>query len=189
MKKSLILLGALLLVVTVASKPGNGVIGKAFPAMQCEDYNGKIVSLPTDTKGKYTLLGMAFSNDAEANLKTWINPVYNKFIAKVDASKADVFDVHVDYDVNLYFVPMFTGINKLTSKQSKEKIRANTDKELYSYLLFYEGDKTYKEELDFEKKDIPYFFVLDKNGKIAYACSGPYDDKKMEKILNVIEEN
>lgn len=177
------------LVSMAAFTPGNNVVGKAFPTIQCEDYNGKIVSLPNDTKGKYTLLGMAFSNDAEGNLKTWINPIYNKFIAKVDASKADVFDVHVDYDVNLYFIPMFTGLNKLTSKQSKEKIKANTDKELYSYLLFYEGDKTYKEELDFEKKDIPYFFVLDKNGKIAYATSGPYDDKKMEKILDIIEEN
>lgn len=188
MRTKLLLFAAILL-FTVSFKPPGGVVGKMFPSLQCEDYNGKIVTLPTDTKGKYTLLGMAFSNDAEANLKTWINPIYNKFIVKVDASQADVFDVHVDHDVNLFFIPMFTGINKLTSKQSKEKIKANTDKELYSYLLFYEGDKTYKEELDFEKKDIPYFFILDKTGKIVYATSGPYDDKKMEKILDIVEEN
>ena len=40
-----------------------------------------------------------------------------------------------------------------------------------------------------EKKDIPYFFVLDKSGKIKYATSGKFDDKKFEKILDVIEEN
>jgi hypothetical protein len=188
MKKSLLIILAVA-AVAVAFKPAGGVLGKMFPAMQCEDYNGKIVNIPAETGGKYTLLGMAFSNDAETHLRTWINPIYNKFIVKVDASEADVFDVHVDHDVNLYFIPMFTGVNKLTSKSSKEKIRNATDKELYPYLLFYEGEKTYKEELDFEKKDVPYFFVLDKTGKIVYATSGSYDEKKMEKIIDIIEEN
>lgn len=173
----------------ISFKPTAGIEGKMFPNMVCENYNGKKVNLPVDTKGKYTLLGLAFSNGAEEDLKTWINPIYNKFIVKVDASKADAFDVHVDYDVNLYFIPMFTGLNQLTSKQSKEKIKSHTDKEMYDYLLFYQGDKSYKEELNFEKKDTPYFFVLDKTGKIAYATSGKYDDKKLEKIIDIIEEN
>ena len=181
---------ALLIGLTgISFKPTGGIEGKMFPAMVCENYNGKKVNLPLDTKGKYTLLGLAFSNGAEDDLKTWINPIYNKFIVKVDASKADAFDVHVDYDVNLFFIPMFTGLNQLTSKQSKEKIKSHTDKEMYDYLLFYEGDKSYKEELNFEKKDTPYFFVLDKTGKIVYATSGKYDDKKLEKIIDIIEEN
>jgi hypothetical protein len=175
--------------ITLAFKPKGGVVGNQFPIMQAENYNGKIVNLPADTKGKYTLLGMAFSNGAETDLKTWLNPIYNKFIGKVDRSKADVFDAGVDYDINLYFIPMFTGFNQLTSKSSKEKIKAATDKQLYDYLLFYDGGKTYKEELDFQKRDIPYFFVLDKTGKIVYTTSGKYDDKKLEKILDVIEEN
>jgi hypothetical protein len=187
--KRLIVIILLATPLAFAFRPAGGVLGKMFPDMTCEDYNGKAVSIPADTKGKYTLLGLAFSNDAEANLRTWVNPIYNKFIVKADGSEADVFDVTVDYDVNLYFIPMFTGVNKLTAKSSKEKIRNSTDKELYPYLLFYEGDKTYKEELDFEKKDVPYFFVLDKTGKIVYATSGSYDDKKMEKILDIIEEN
>ena len=187
--KKVILFVLVIATITVAFKPKASVIGTMFPAMECENYNGKVVNLPTDTKGKYTLLAMAFSTAAETDLKTWINPIYNKFIVKVDASKADAFDVHVDYDVNLYFVPMFTGFNKLASKSSKDKIKAGTDKELYNYLLFYDGGKTYKDELDFKKRDIPYFFVLDKTGKIAYTTSGKYDDQKLEKILDIIEEN
>ncbi len=180
----------LLIVITsiaIALKLPDGIVGKMFPEMQCEDYNGKKVNLPTETKGKYTLLGMAFSNNAESDLKTWINPIYNKLI--VTQESADPFDPKVDYDINLYFIPMFTGLNQLTSKSSKEKIKKVTDKDLYPYLLFYEGEKNYKEELDFQKKDIPYFFVLDKTGKIVYATSGKYDDKKLEKIIDIIEEN
>jgi hypothetical protein len=179
----------LITLILSAFKPFTGIEGTIFPAMQCEDYNGKKVNLPIDTKNKYTLLGMAFSNGAEDDLKTWITPIYNKFIAKPDEADAGAFDVYVDYDINLYFIPMFTGLNQLTSAQSKQKIKSNTNKELFPYLLFYEGSKTYKEELDFQKKDIPYFFILDKTGKIIYATSGKYDDKKLEKIIDIIEEN
>ncbi|MDQ3049078.1 MAG: hypothetical protein M3R27_16140 [Bacteroidota bacterium] len=187
MKKAALAL-ILVTVIILGYKP-DGVVGKAFPAMECEDYTGKKINIPRDTKGKYTVLGMAFSNDAEQDLKTWINPVYNKFIGKVDASEADVFDVSTEYDIHLFFIPMFTGANQVTAKSSKEKIKKATDPELHPYVLFYEGAKTYKEELDFEKKNIPYFFVLDKTGKIVYATSGKYDDKKLEKIIDIIEEN
>ena len=177
----------LLLSITIISfKPIGGIIGTMFPNMECEDYNGKKVSLPSETKGKYTLLGMAFSNKSEEDLKTWMNPIYNKFIAE---KAGDPFDPTIEYDINLYFIPMFTGANQLTSKQSKEKIRAATAKEMYANILFYEGSKTYKEELDFEKRDIPYFFVLDKTGKITYATSGKYEPSKLDKILDIIEEN
>lgn len=188
MKKSLFLI-LILGFTAFAFVPNRDVVGKAFPAMECEDYNGKKVNLPAETMGKYTLLGMAFSNDAETDLRTWINPIYNKFVAKSDNENGDVFAVNYDYDIHLYFIPMFTGANQLTSKSSKEKIKSHTEKELYPHLLFYEGSKTYKEDLDFEKKNIPYFFILDKNGKIVYATSGKYDAKKLEKILDIIEEN
>jgi hypothetical protein len=186
--KKIVLGIAAIAAMLVAFKPA-GVVGTLFPAMECEDYNGKAVNIPADTKGKYTLVCCAFSTAAEDDLKTWINPIYNKFIGKVDASQADVFDVHMDYDVNLYFIPMFTGFNKLAAQSSKDKIKAKTDKELYPYLLFYDGGKTYKDELDFKKRDTPYFFVLDKAGKVLYTTSGKYDDKKMEKILDIFEEN
>ena len=53
----------------------------------------------------------------------------------------------------------------------------------------YKGDlKSYKEQLDFEKKDTPYFFVLDKEGKIIHAFSGKYSDEKLAKIEELIGE-
>ena len=47
--------------------------------------------------------------------------------------------------------------------------------------------KPYKEALDFERRDIPYFFVLDPNGKILYATSGAYSESKMDEVEKVIE--
>ena len=37
------------------------VIGKIFPAMETQTIEDKTVMLPDDVKGKYTLLGLAYS--------------------------------------------------------------------------------------------------------------------------------
>ena len=61
--------------ISTAFIPKAGVVGTIFPEMVCEDYNGKAVNIPVDTKGKYTLVCCAFSTAAETDLKTWINPI------------------------------------------------------------------------------------------------------------------
>ena len=40
------------------------------------------VTLPEDVKGKYTLLCFASSTKAQKDLESWLDPVYQKFIAK-----------------------------------------------------------------------------------------------------------
>lgn len=159
------------------------VIGKAFPAMEAETVDDKKVALPTDVAGKYTLLGLAYSKKSEDELNSWFQPVFEKFIQK----NKGLFGAF-GYDVNVYFVPMFTGVNAAATGTAKKKAVKNIDPNLLPYILFYKGElKTYKEALDFEKKDIPYFFVLDDSGKIIYATSGKYNAKKMDEIEGVLE--
>jgi hypothetical protein len=160
------------------------VIGKQFPDMEAETVEDKKVILPTDTKGKYTLLGLAYSKKSEDELNTWFSPVYNKFVKKATGMLAGM-----GYDVNVYFVPMFTGVNAAATGTAKKKALKNVDPALLPNILFYKGElKTYKEALDFEKKDIPYFFVLDAEGKIVYATSGRFSDDKLDEIEESIED-
>lgn len=92
------------------------------------------------------------------------------------------------YDVNVYFIPMFTGINAAATGTAKKKALKNVDPQLLPYILFYKGElKRFKDELDFEKKDIPYFFVLDQEGKIVFATSGAFSESKLDQIEEVIE--
>ena len=92
------------------------------------------------------------------------------------------------YDVNVYFVPMFTGVKSTAAGTAKKKAAKDIDPQLLPYILFYKGElKTYKDALDFEKKDTPYFFVLDKEGKIVYATSGKYTSKKLDEVEEVLE--
>lgn len=156
--------------------------GKIFPSISGETAVDKKVTIPTDTKGKFTLIGMAYSKAAEDELKTWYQPVYSTFIEK---PKPGLFNE--SYDVNLYFIPMFTGLNQAATEVAKKKAKQGIDSKLLPYIVFYKGElKQYKEQLEFEKKDTPYFFVLDQDGKIVFATSGKYSDDKLEKIEEVL---
>ena len=159
------------------------VIGKMFPDMEAETVDDIKVKLPEKTKGKYTLLGLAYSKKSEDELNSWFSPVFNKFIQKTKGVLAGF-----EYDVNVYFVPMFTGVNAAATGTAKKKALKNIDPQLLPYILFYKGElKSYKEALDFEKRDIPYFFVLDPEGKIAFATSGAYSESKLDQVEEVIE--
>lgn len=159
-------------------------VGKTFPNMEAENVEDKKVKLPDDVKGKYTLLGLAYSKKSEDELNSWFQPVFEKFVQKTTGLMATF-----SYDVNVYFVPMFTGVNAAATGTAKRKAIKNVDPQLLPYILFYKGElKPYKEALDFEKKDIPYFFVLDATGKIIFATSGKYTADKMDKIEEVMDE-
>lgn len=151
--------------------------------MEAETVEDQKVKLPESTKGKYTLLGLAYSKKSEDELNSWFSPVFNKFIQKTKGLLAGF-----EYDVNVYFVPMFTGVNAAATGTAKKKALKNIDPQLLPYILFYKGElKSYKEALDFEKRDIPYFFVLDPTGKIVFATSGAYSEVKLDQVEEVIE--
>ncbi len=159
------------------------VIGKQFPDMTAQTSEDKNVNLPKDIQGKYTLLGLAYSKKSEDELVTWFEPVFSKFIQKPTGLMAGM-----GYDVNVFFIPMFTGINAAATGIAKKKAIKNVDPQLLPYILFYKGDlKPYKEALEFDRHDIPYFFVLDPKGKILYGTSGSYTEKKMDEVEKVIE--
>ena len=162
-----------------------GQMSESFPQMEVSKLNDQELSLPQDTKGKYTLIGMSYSKKSEDQLVTWFNPVYHTFIHKSD--KPGLFSN--DYDVNVYFIAMFTGINKAAAGPVKKKMRKHSDPVLEPHLLFYKGEiKSFKKTLKLDRKDTPYFFVLDDNGKIVYTTSGAYSQDKMDDVEELLED-
>lgn len=179
MKKFGLLIGFMVLSSSLFAQ----VTGKMFPDMEAETVEDKKVMLPNDVNGKYTLLGLAYSKKSEDELNSWFQPVFEKFIQKNTGLMSGF-----GYDVNVYFVPMFTGVNAAATGTAKRKAMKNIDPQLLPYVLFYKGElKTYKQALEFDKKDVPYFFVLDPTGKIVHASVGKYTQAKMDEIESVIE--
>lgn len=154
--------------------------GIQFPALQGETLEDNQVSLPEDTKGKLTFIGMSYSPKAENTLKTWYQPMYDKFVLK-----RGMFDSM--YDVNLYFVPMFTGGKKAVYEKTLKKLKESNRTDLFPYILFYKGELEPYEDLKMDNANLPYFFVLDEQGKILYATKGLYNEDKMEKIEEILD--
>lgn len=178
MNRTILVFSLLLLSASLSAQVGN-----IFPDMPTETAEDKKVKLPTDTKGKYTLLGVAYSKKSEEELNTWFKPIFEKFIQKATGIMAGFA-----YDVNVYFVPMMTGVNAAATGKAKKNALENVDPKLLPHILFYKGElKPYKEALGFDSKELPYFYVLDPEGKIVFSTSGKYTPKKMDELEAVIE--
>jgi len=156
--------------------------GKVFPTLTGETPNGKTVTIPADTKGKVTILGVAYAKKAEETLNTWYTPFYDKFVLK-----RGIFDKN--YDVNLYFVPMFSGLKQVTYDAHLKELKDSKRTDLFPHLLFYKGEiDSYVSALEMSDKNHPYFFILDADGKIRYSTFGLFTEQKMEKIEEILDE-
>jgi len=160
------------------------LVGQKFPSMETETVDDQVINLPSDVSDKYTLLGLAYSKKAEKDLNTWFSPIYHKFIKEATGVFASFA-----HDINVYFVPMFTGINAVATGTAKRKTAEELDPKLIENILFYKGKlKDYKDDLNLDNKKVPYIFLVDTDGNIAYAASGEYSDKKMEELESAIED-
>lgn len=156
--------------------------GKTFPKINGVDLTGNAVNLPF-SNGKQTIIAIAYHRKAEDELKKWLNPLYYTFIKK---GKGDSqFDVSEIYDVNFAFIPMISGFKKIANE-----FKAGTQKEFWPYII--DTEKTdisaLQKELNAKDNKIPYFYVLDKNGKILEVQSGEYSEDKMDKLEDVCGE-
>ncbi len=156
----------------------------AFPELEGENLENEFVNIPTDLGGKYTLLALAYSKKSEKALKTWFQPTYNQFIYKPEGPSLFAGN----YDVNVFFIPMFSGAKRPAYQKSMEKMKEGLDSKLHPHVLFYKGTiREYKQALNFDGKDIPYFYVLDPDGNVIYMTTGSYTDRKMQAIVDACE--
>jgi hypothetical protein len=159
-----------------------GQMNKPFPPLNGELLNGQAIDLPNQSAGKPTIIGLAYSKSAEDDLKSWYQPMYDTFILK-----RGMFDAM--YDVQLYMVPMFTGMKKAAYETAIKKMREEHRKDLFPHILFYKGElEPYATDLKMSDKTLPYLFILDAQGKIVYHTSGAFTEKKKEAIESALDD-
>lgn len=161
------------------------VSGELFPPIEGSTLSDKHVSIPKDTKGKYSFIAVAGSRKAEESLNTWAEPLYYHFVPEARKNN-QLFAM--DYDVNLYFVPLFTGANKAFAGKARKQAIKHVDTRIHDYVLFFKGDKKIKQSLGMKNKNEPYFFLLNDKGEIVYQTSGVYTDDKIAKVEEILDE-
>ena len=154
-------------------------VGKVFPTIIGVALNDKSMSLPIKN-GKFSIVAIAFNKSAEDELKKWLNPLYDTFMNK-DKGKLSMDEAH---DVNFYFVPLIGGL-----KMVANKFKETTDKAFWPYIM--DTDKTdiklQQKLLDIKDNKIPYFFVLDKDGKVLEVQSGDFSEDKVDKLEEAVD--
>lgn len=152
-------------------------VGKVFPVLSGTTLDNKNITLPTSTKGKYTVLGIGYSQKSKQELETWLQPAFSTFIHEPE------------YEAQVYFVIMIGGIKQAAGDKIEDKLKKELDPELHKYVLVYQGALgKYKDELNMTEKEIPYFYVLDPQGKIIYTTSGVYTKAKMDGATKLLPE-
>jgi hypothetical protein len=141
----------------------------------------KEVTIPVNN-GKYTLIAMAFSRVAEDNLRAWLNPLYETFVYK-DKNSGGFSPAEVN-DVNFYFIPLISGFKKL-----KDNFKKETDKEFWQYIVDTEktDTKAIQKTLSIKEDNLPYFFILNKDGIIIETVNGNFQPAKLDKLEDAIE--
>ena len=159
-----------------------GQPGSKFPALEGEMLDGSSRTLPSYISGKLSIVGMAYSEKSEDALRTWYSPMYDKFVLK-----RGIFDG--TYDVHLVFVPMYIGLKQVAYASTLKQLKESNRKDLYPYILFYKGElEPYGTSLSMEDKNLPYFFVLDPEGRILDKITGIFTESKMERIEKALDD-
>ena len=154
--------------------------GQEFPMLIGQTVNGDVIDLPEAVQEKYTLVGIAYSKKSQEQFESWVNPAYNKFIAKTGMMD----DL---YDINTYFIVLFTGAKKSAMDGVMKRMKAKSDENIFPYVLFYKGDiEIYQQKLKLDDKSKAYVFLLNEQGQIVYSSSGIHTKKKMLEIEKLI---
>lgn len=156
--------------------------GSLFPELKGETPSGKHITLPKDAKGKHTILCLAYDKSANDLLTAWFEPAYLRFVMHHGLFAGD-------HDVNIWFVPMFTGMNKAAYGPVMKKVQKGEAPEVQDHILFFQGDiDLYVQELDMGDKSKPYVFLLNDAGQVIHTESGEFTDDKLEAIEEALPQ-
>jgi hypothetical protein len=154
--------------------------GKSFPSIETEKLSGEKVRIPEAFDESFTLVGVGTGKRAEEELRTWQTPVYNKFIAKTGLMDSM-------YDVDVVFLPLFTGAARMAKNKVVKKLKKNNEKVVRDYLYIYSGDREPFNKIGIDDRKKPYFLLLDAKGNIIWQAKGRFEQNyfgEIEAFLN-----
>jgi hypothetical protein len=152
----------------------------SFPSVTTETIQGETVNVPEAFEGSFVLIGVGTGKKAEDDLRTWQVPIYNKFIAKTGLMDGM-------YNVEVCFLPLFTGAMKMAKKQVVQKLQENNEKLVLDHVYVYSGEREPFTDFGIEDKKQPYFYLLNPNGEVVWTGVGAFKQSyfdRMEEILS-----
>ena len=149
--------------------------GSPFPGLKAQDLTDRFITLPSESKGRVTLITAAFSRPEEGIIESWTGPFADKFSGRDDTA---YYEIAMIGDVGWVSIFIFNGIKGGTPENKKEHV-----------LVFWEKTKgEFREIFSAEDDSLIYVFLLDKEGIIRLKTSGlKAENKDIETLLSAAE--
>ncbi len=177
----ILILPSLLSALAFSTSDAIARVGNDFPSIEAEQVSGTVVHIPVDYAGKYTLIGLGTSNRSEEELRTWQVPVYNKFVAKTGLMDGM-------YDVNICFIPLFTGAAKMAKNKVVKKLEENNESLVMEHVYIYSGSRDPFREVGLGDKSEPEIVLINPSGKIVWITTGKFERDKLDEVESILSE-
>jgi hypothetical protein len=149
-------------------------ISKAFPTVQAKNLEGNPTTIPDDAKGKVTLVAVAFLQQSQGQLDSWLNPFYEKF------GKRD--------DFMFYEIPMIAGGYVFMKPIINGGMRGGLPQFKHKHVVTFFGDvKQYSDTLNIDPA-FGHAFLLDKEGKIQWQNKGYAEKEALEEMFSMAKK-
>jgi hypothetical protein len=153
----------------ISDKP---IIGSIFPTIKAKTLAGNEITFPEDTKGKKTLLVVAYEQIAQPQADSWTNKV---------------LETYKNSEINYYEVPMLDIGYTLIRGALDGGMKQGTDKKLHDNVATYYGPlNEYKSTLKTLDTSILHVFLLDEKGTVIFVTSGEVNDQKFKAFKSLI---
>ncbi len=155
---------------------------KSFPSITGETHDGTSITLPAAAQGRPAIIAVAFGKKAEPVLADWYEPAYRRFVDKHGLFAGAS-------DVQLYFVPVFVGLNKAAYEPSMKRLRKSADPDVAKRVVFFKGEAdAVLQELGMKDKEEPWFFCVDAQGRIVHKEKGAFTVAKLDALEEALLE-
>ena len=158
----------------IMTDPTNPNIGKRFPEVTAESLAKTLESIPDSAKGKVTLIVVAFLQQSQPQLDSWLGPFAERFGSKEGFT--------------FYEVPMISSGYKFMRFVIDSGMRGGTPKNKHKNVVTMYGDvEKYMNELNLEAR-YGYAFLLDKEGIIRWQEKGFSTPDAINELFELAEK-
>ncbi len=149
-------------------------VGTPMPKIEGESLSGHKAILPDLAKGKVTLVAMGFSYESRHPVETWTK----RFRRDFGQNPATAF----------FEVPVISGFARLAKLFIESGMRRGTAKEDHDKVItVFGGASDWKERMKVDDTDVAYLLLLDRDGKVLWRHSGPFEEKFWPELKDATE--
>ena len=149
-------------------------IGALFPAVTAKNLEGTMATVPDDARGKVTLVAVAFLQQNQGQLDSWLNPFVETFGSRDD--------------VTFYEIPMISSGYIFMKPMIDMGMRGGLPQFKHKHVVTMYGDvRRYTDILGIDPR-YGHAFLLDREGAVRWQGRGYATPEALRDLVDTAEK-